>query len=451
MTDAPGGAAAWTPLLRIGLAAAACWHLLGNAGVASGVPAVLVGGSAAVVVAAPWSRVAFAAFTVSVWTSIWQEAPILGNHWLLTGLLAAAVCLASLDRRPAAPVTAAQAVLLVFYGFAAFAKLNADFFDPATSCATYYAAEGARSLGWDIARPDGSAGMALAVVVALTELSIPVLLLLRRTRLHGVALAVVFHAVVALDHRHQFYDFTSLLTVGFLTFLPGAAATGFVAAVAARIRPRLVQAAGAVLAVVAGWLAQSDVDVDVPFELGYAAWTATAILVVPLVLRWVWRHRSAAPEHQGRFAWAAAPVVALAVLNGLAPYLELKTGAAWNMYANLRTVDGDSNHFLVRATLPLTDAQEDLVEVVEADGALAGYAEGGVLLPRRQLRWFLQQAPDTTGTIRVDGREIELEPGRIPPELGPEVPDVVGRLAGLRASRPPGEPVLCQDVYLPAT
>jgi hypothetical protein len=105
----------------------------------------------------------------------------------------------------------------------------------------------------------------------------------------------------------------------------------------------------------------------------------------------------------------------------------------------------------VRATLPVGEAQADLVEVVEADGALAGYADDRLLLPRRQLRWFLQQHPDTSGTIRVDGREIELDPGSIPVELGAPVPDAVGRLAALRASRPPGEPVPCQDFYRPAT
>lgn len=445
----PARAGGWAPLLRIGVAAAACWHLLGNPLSTSGLPSILVGATAAAVALQPRNRVVFAAFTVAVWVSIWQEAPLLGNHWLLLGLVAVAISAAGPAPQPGAVVGAAQAVVLVFYGFAAFAKLNADFFDPVTSCATYYAAEGAASLGWDLTRPTGAVGAGVLVAVALTELAIPALLLVARTRTAGVALAVTFHAILALDHRHQFYDFTSVLVVVFLTFLPAASATSAVAAVRARVRPQLLQGGAAALAVLAGWLGAADVEPDVPFELGYASWQLSALVVVPLAVRAAWRHRATPAERQ-RVPALAVPVVLLAVLNGLSPYLELKTATAWNMYANLRTVDGDSNHLLVRATLPLRDAHDDLVEVVEADGFLAGYVDRGLLLTAEQLRWFLQ-TEDAGGTIRIDGREVTFEPGEIPADLGPSVPEVVGRFAAFRAVRPAGAPVPCQDTYLPAT
>lgn len=452
MSEGAGGREAWVPLLRVGIAAAACWHLLGNASIAHGVPAVLVGAGAAAVVAAPRSRLAFAGLAVAIWLSIWQEAPFLGNHWLLAGMLAAAVVLGSLDRRPASPVVAAQAVLLVFYGFAAFAKLNVDFFDPVTSCATFYAAESAASMGWDVARPTGAAGLALVIGPALVELLVPVLLLVRRTRLAGVGLAVAFHAVLAIDHRHQFYDFTTLLVAVFVTFLPGDVAAAVVRAAGSRVRRAVIQGVGVGLGLAAGIIAGGDYHPDTGFELGYAAWVLAALVVVPAVLRACWRRRSAGVEvgERGRLPRFAVPVVALAVLNGLSPYLELKTAASWNMYANLRTADGSSNHLLVRATLPIGDAQEDLVEVVEADGLLAGYAGGTALLPRRQLRWFLQHHRDVAATLRIGGREVALVPGSIPPELGPPVPEVVGRMAMLRSVVPEGEPVPCQATYGPA-
>ena len=52
----------------------------------------------------------------------------------------------------------------------------------------------------------------------------------------------------------------------------------------------------------------------------------------------------------------------LVVANGLTPYLELKTGYGWNMYANLRTVDGETNHFLVRAHAAAHRRAGDLVQ-----------------------------------------------------------------------------------------
>jgi hypothetical protein len=435
----------WLPLFRVAFAGAACWHLLGNPVLADGIPALLVGLGAAAVALWPRSTLAFAALTASIWLSVWHEAPILGNHWLLAGLVGLAACAGGLP--------AGRAVVLVFYGFAAFAKLNADFFDPDVSCATFYAAESVRSFGLDVARPEGIAGTGLAASVAVIELTVPVLLVVRRTRSIGVAVAVAFHVLLSLDHRHQFYDFTSLLAAVFVTFLPASAATVIGDAIRRRVPPRRLRLVLAGLAVVAGAVVASGDERDLAFELGYASWQLAAVVLVPAVVFLATRTSSDAVAQGPRLrptVWAT-PIVLLAVANGLSPYLELKTGTSWNMYANLRTADGDTNHLLVRATLPIGEAHDDLVEVLEADGLLAGYAERGLLLPRRQLRWFLQHHPDETATLRVGDRMVELRPGHIPSALGGPVPEVVGRLAVLRAVRPEDETIPCQDVFLPST
>ncbi len=434
----------WLPFFRVAFAGAACWHLLGNAGLADGLPALLVGAGAAAVALWPRSGWAFAGLTAAVWCSIWQEAPILGNHWLLAGLVGLATVAGGL--RPA------RVVVLVFYGFAAFAKLNADFFDPDTSCATFYAAESVRSFGLDITQPGGAAGTALLVSVAAIELTIPALLLWRRARPAGVALAIVFHAVVALDHRHQFYDFTSLLSAAFITFLPATVAGEWIPAIGQRVRLRVLQLLAAVLAISSGALAATDGSLRVPFELGYASWQLVALVLVPAAVLSAWRSRTTAdagPRAVGVPARAFV-VVLLAVANGAAPYLEVMTATAGNMYATLRTAHGDSNHFLIRATWP-AGWQDELVEVESADGPLRAYAAGGQRVGRRQLRWFLQQHPDATGVLRVGGERVVLEEGRVPTELGPPVPDVVGRLLALRAVPPADREIGCQDAFLPAT
>lgn len=443
LTVGDGPEAGWLPVFRVAFAGAACWHLLGNPGLANGLPALLVGAGAAAVALWPRSGWAFAGLTAAVWCSIWQEAPILGNHWLLAGFVALATVAGGL--RPA------RLVMLVFYGFAAFAKLNADFFDPDTSCATFYAAESVRSFGFDIAQPDGAAGTALLVSVAAIELATPVLLVWRRSRPAGVALAMVFHAIVALDHRHQFYDFTSLLSVAFITFLPATVAGEWINAIGRRARLRVLQLVAAVLAMSAGALTASDGSRRVPFELGYASWQLVALVLVPATVLAAWRTRTGG-EMDPRAVGVSARtlvVVLLVVANGAAPYLEIKTATAWNMYANLRTADGDSNHFLIRATWSI-GWQDELVEVVSADGPLRPYADGQ-RLARRQLRWFVQQHPEATGVLLVAGERVVLDAGRIPAELGPPVPDVVGRLLALRAVAPSGREVGCQDVFLPAT
>jgi hypothetical protein len=66
------------------------------------------------------------------------------------------------------------------------------------------------------------------------------------------------------------------------------------------------------------------------------------------------------------------------LLNGLAPYLGLKTEAAFSMYSNLRTEGPYWNHLLLPSWLRLAGYQSDLVSI-EASTApeLRRYREQG--------------------------------------------------------------------------
>jgi hypothetical protein len=124
------------------------------------------------------------------------------------------------------------------------------------------------------------------------------------------------------------------------------------------------------------------------------------------------------PVHLGLLA-----VPVLVVLNGLTPYTELKTAYGWNMYANLRTVDGDSNHFVVRATLPLSDAQSDVVTIVStSDPQLQRYAASGYGLVHRQLRAYLAEHPDVAITYERGGRRVVLARASDDPALVTPLP-----------------------------
>jgi hypothetical protein len=113
----------------------------------------------------------------------------------------------------------------------------------------------------------------------------------------------------------------------------------------------------------------------------------------------------------------------LVVANGLAPYLELKTGSAWNMYSNLRTVDGESNHLIVRRTLPLTDEQSDLVEILDtSDVGLQRYLDSEHALTWRQLRIYLADHPGVRIRYRRGNEVVALQKASDRPELVEPVP-----------------------------
>ncbi len=422
-------------------------HLAGNTRLAPAPVQALVGGAAVAVLATGGRRTAAAGLAVAVVVGVWAEAPVLANHWLLHGLLALLVLAVVAD--PSGPagwyrrlVGPGRLLLLGFYGFAAFAKLNADFLDPAVSCATFYLRESIASWGGDGFADgvvSGPVEASVAPLVAFVELSVPVLLVLRRTRVLGVVVALTFHLVLALDRTHQFFDFSSVLAVLFVLFLPpevlgqlrqaGQRATRAVATrrASAPELGRLLGLAVAALAVVVvagprswpappllrdlGVLVWIGIGTALPILVWRAAratgspWVGTDEALVPGVSRTAWRH-----------AVLLLLVPALAVANGLTPYLELKSGFGWNMYGNLSVVDGASNHLVVRRGLPLTDAHDRLVAIEHTtDPRLEGYVDRW-LLPEVQLEDFIAgRAVVVRGTVdgepvTYDGRDVDARP-----------------------------------------
>jgi hypothetical protein len=142
---------------------------------------------------------------------------------------------------------------------------------------------------------------------------------------------------------------------------------------------------------------------------------------------------------------AAWVLVAIVVANGLTPYLELKTALGFNMYANLVTVAGDTNHLVVRRTAYVLPVQDDLLEVVESeDEGLHRYATEGYLLPRRNLLDYLARHPEVTVVVRGQNGDETLDGGD-----GVLLPLVVRKTLSFR-SVDSEDPPRCQSVFLPA-
>jgi hypothetical protein len=438
----PAPAPAWFAVL---FAIAVGAHVIGNPPSASPVLRVatflLVCGTVALV-RRPASRTAWAVVATVVLVTTWLEAPVVGNHWLLLGVFALAV-LASLGRRDPWPWLSAtvRVTFVAFYAFAAFAKLNTAFLDPGVSCAVFYADEALTSWGLAPLTP-ASPLAAVPVAIALAvELSVPVLLIIPRTRSFGVALAAVFHYAISLDLLQHFYDFTAVIFVG-LAVWAHHDVTDPVA--------RWLRRDRAVAWVTLAWAAIAIAATVVPTVpvlalarlLVLALWIPLGALVVLYAVRGARRPRHDAPAPRGV---VAALLVAVVVLNGAAPYVGIRTATAWNMYANLVTGDGRSNHLVVPAEVQLVDG--GYVRVVRTnDEALQTYVGSRWLVPERNLRHLLASRPSATVTYeRGDGVTV-TGTGE---ELGVRMSPLVRRVFA-RRSLDAAEPARCQAVWLPA-
>jgi hypothetical protein len=299
--------------------------------------------------------------------------PATSNHWVLAafidlGILAAAGRRVPLTRPAVAPFVIPQ--LAVAYAFAAFHKLNTGFLDPAASCAAVIARRipGAPPLGpWGVVVLE--AALALAVVPPFT-------------RRAAVAVGVAFHGAVGLA---GFYDFSAVMFAAYALLLPPdrppPPAPERVCGPRVRDLAALV-AAAAVFAVSIGPRAPA---------VGRLLWIPFAV-VAPVLFTGLLRRRrgpltSAVAPARRPAAWI---LTALNVLNGLCPYLGLKTEGSYAMFSNLRTEGGVSNHLLVPAgAIEVFPFERELAHVESSNdpelAALAGRRTELVLVHLRQL------------------------------------------------------------------
>jgi hypothetical protein len=457
-------------------AAAALFHVLGPSGRAAQIfssPSTLGLSHVFLAICAIWLLVR-PAYNLSLilvavlgLISAWQEAPILGNHWLLVALVDLALLLSvfatlqagriNRDRLANVFLPLARWCLVLFYMFAAFSKLNSAFFDTAVSCSTYYFDETVRSLGFDPPPAVGAGGVArlLPFATVTAELSIPTLLLIGRTRVYGVLLGLVFHSLIALDRLHLFVDFSSVLAAMFVLFLPvqfAVSALRFLTGKGGQLLVLWAVLAGLVLAV--QWI-DSNTFADFVFTEGrlFIWYVYDAILLLGVII-WLARNRGWALDrpfnlrNKGPLWLVVVPT--LVVVNGLLPYFELRTAYGYTMYSNLRMVDGESNHFIVRSSLPLGNRQANLVKVIaSSDPGLVSYATYNYLLPWDSFRAYLAEHPAVAIAYERGDKGYVINRASDYPELVTPPSLLARKLLALRAVDGNDEP-RCQDVFLPA-
>ena len=406
-------------------------HLLGNPAVWFGdalpspqalpvLAMALLGGA---VVVRPSDRWLVAGLVAAVAATAVLRLPVLANNLVL----AVVVGLALLAVRDDAAVAAVRRAGTAAYVFAAFAKLNTDFLDPTVSCAPVLLERLLGGLGLPLP-PEAlvAASPWLAVVV---EGGVAVGLLVPATRRHAALLGVLFHGVLAYDLLQHFWDFTTALLPLFAAAAP-AVALG-VAGRASRRVPPLVGHVALALLVLGGVLSTLPVPASIGLLIGHLVWIVGG---TAFVLAWVLAHLevSARGRRGPRVATAsAAPwtagvavLVVAVVLNGLAPYVQLKSGWSWNMYANLRVVDDTTNHLVVPAVDLRGDHDELLVLTATSDEALDRYVEDRAVVPAVQLTDWVSRTPgavvevvavDADGSVGGAGRTLtheEVQPGR---------------------------------------
>ncbi|WP_028936225.1 hypothetical protein [Pseudonocardia spinosispora] len=349
-------------------------------------------------------------------------------------------------------------VLLVVYLFTVFDKINTAFFDPATSCAGTLLGDLFTKNGLGFAIPPVMVQGA-AIGTVLVEATILALLAVPRCRRWGLLLGIGFHLVLA---PATFWDFSTTVFALYLLFVPTRVFAGLVGR-SDRTRRIALVAFGIhlLMAIVAGLTgARSGPHAAVWHVLIVVAWYVSVLPLLVQLLRACFADRGPATGYRPR------PVVLLLVpllvfVNGLAPYLGLKTVASFSMFSNLHTEQGRTNHLVPGlASLQVIPYLRDTVTLTTVD--LHTDSDDDVVV---EPQWATETPPTTIPWLELrrtvaDWRDggvsnvhLEFQRGGVPhvvdnaltdPELGAPLPWWQHRLLAFRALTSADGPDICR-------
>ncbi len=420
--------------------------------------------SALVVLHDPRSLERLGSLCLAIVAMVLVELPEVPNHRLVLFFVSLAVLLAFArgmqarktgdDLRVAvwnAFSPAGRWTLVLVYAFAFFAKLNHGYFDTEHSCAlSFY--DNVREWFY-LPLPAGPAvDQAVLWGSIIVELLLPIFLIVRKTRLLGILLGLLFHLGLALDLGMQFYNFTSAMVPLLLLFLPDSAVS-HAAETWTRWKDRrwvrfLVTTP---LVAIAVWLAAAVVlmaafqewMMHTAFEIAgypFVSWFYIAPRIVAVwwtiivaggaalfCVRVLFLRKATAAAESAHVSMvmrgSQIAVVALVALNGMSLWLGLKTRTAFNMYSNLRVEAGYSNHFLVPGSLDVMGNLADTVEILQVSHFYLHepYVKGGYRMTYfslgQRVAWDdgLEVIYQRNGGAWSVGKHRDQEPVRIPP------------------------------------
>ena len=373
---------------------------------------------------------------------VYNALPVVSNHWIFAAFVNLTILHAllyqAIRRRSFridkvllmetfAPLVRIE--LIILYFFVVFHKLNAGFFTTSVSCASnFYVAQNAYSL-----LPQTDQILALnAYGTIIIEALIPILLCFRLTRNWGLLLGLVFHCIIAYNPLNGFYDFSSLVFAVYFLFtsytfsnkLYGVyESTGrYKKTLKDRIpgfSKRKLLMMAAVFGI--GMILVHFLTTSFQDYFRHVLWTGFSIGFIGVFVVAMFTKSPETKEESNVFSlrhYSLLIIPILVFLNGITPYLGLKTEASFAMFSNLRTEGGISNHFLIPASVQIFDYQRELVEVVESsDKVLRSYARNNQLMVFHHFQRLVSlRKPKTVTYIRNGELQIfkldEATPGK---------------------------------------
>ncbi|WP_232494351.1 thiol-disulfide oxidoreductase [Novosphingobium kaempferiae] len=408
------------------------WGLIGREGALYMLLAWSVVGTSAVTILFPrktWALVALAACTVLLYA---MRLPVASNNKTITTvfdlciLLSAAVLASkgSLDRQSLYESlrTPARLILATMYFYGIFHKINTDFLDPTVSCAVGLYKPLAEPFGLE----DNLFGRYLAIWSTFVIEGIAIVALFwKRWFAIGLTSALVFHYIIPISAYSWYMDFSSLVFALYMLTMPREASAKIYEITCRHLVEPLRSLFGRVgiLAPAAGLLLAATLVVLL-LALANPGRPALMLLHSIFILTWAvvggvamtamiyaamvylpYRGGSSGRSPYAAWNWI---VPTLFFVSCLSPYVGLKTESSINMFSNLHTEGGTTNHLMFSRPPYLFDYQQEVVQVVASSSpSLSKTAREGRMNVLFSIEEYLRRHPDQWVSYIHDGQLIE--------------------------------------------
>ncbi len=396
--------------------------------------------------------------------TIWVEMPYIYNHPMVVAIAEIVILLLALqawlgsqqlnaERLHHLITQPLRIMLILTYLFAGLAKLNPDYFNPDLSSAS-------EMYRWLVNKlpflPQDTWAMHAANWGSVAiEFLIPTLLIFRRTRLLAMGIGLAFHTLLSIN---TFHDFTAVGVAFYILFLPPRwceELVRFSESISRRFpwfdALRSSYATVGWIAVIFGvasfthlgwvefdafktWSFYRSRDVYLLFTMAAGAGFIWGLLKIGSGL-----------DQSDRFPLKPLSYVGIVILvvNGMCPYIGLKTESSFTMFSNMQTEGELWNHYFMPRWLRVFPYQDDLVTIVESSHPVfQSAAENGVRFAYFGFHREALDHPDMSVTYEYRGEQRSVPRAGDDPELSRPQPYLLRKIFWFRRVSPPEANVL---------
>lgn len=298
---------------------------------------------------APGATFLYPALLIALTVVIAAYSLRLSNHLILAWFMTLILVIAAARDSLSLFVWGVRSLMIGAYVLAFLHKLNRDYFDGSQSAAVQWADFLCFDRGIRSARARSIIRFLHLWGGIVIEGSLPFLLAIAPLQPAGFLLALGFHFAIALL---GIVNFSAMMLAGLVVWLPASLVTDMATLLSALDAPWMI--AAVVICVAAVWLLTPRLaNFRCPYRHRRAAWifqTTFGVAVAVMACAGIATiGRGLAPmslDLSQADAVIVACVIALFAVNGLAPYLGLKTEFSFAMFSNLR--DEPWRHLLIR-------------------------------------------------------------------------------------------------------